>query len=54
MLKQGFVLTDGACNGFSDDVLEEAKLMAELMLVELDSVDSLGSLGSLFLLPESI
>jgi hypothetical protein len=55
MLKQASVLTGGAYDGFSDDVLEEAKLMAELMLVELDSLDSsLESLDILFFFPESI
>jgi len=52
-----FMINAGdAYDGFSDEVLEEAKLMAELMLVELDSVDSsLESLDVLFfLVPDSI
>lgn len=49
MLNQGLVLTDGAYNGCSEDVLEVAKLIVELMvLAELDTVDSL------FFLPQSI
>lgn len=48
MLKRRLVLTGGAYNGCADDVLDEAKLMAEPMLIEIDTVDSL------FLLPDSI
>ena len=49
MLNQGLILTGTAYNGRSEDVLEVAKLIVELMmLAELDTVDSL------FFLPESI
>ena len=50
MLKRGLVLTGGAYDGCANDVLDgsEAKLMAEPMLVEIDTVENL------FLLPDSI
>lgn len=45
------MLTGGTYNGCADDVLDEAKLMASPMLVELDSLDIV---DSLFLLLDSI
>ena len=54
MQKQGYVLTGGAYKGCSDDVLIESKLMVDLGVVELDTMDRLSFIPGNFWLVRGV